>query len=62
LEKKLYRINKGKKLCGVCTGLAEYFDLDVNIVRLITVVAALTSFGIVGYIAAAIIIPEKPPV
>ena len=62
MEKKLYRINKGKKLCGVCTGLAEYFDLDVNIVRLITVVAALTSFGIVGYIAAAIIIPEKPPV
>lgn len=60
MEKKLYRINKGKKLCGVCTGLAEYFDLDVNIVRLITVVAALTSFGIVAYVAAALILPEKP--
>lgn len=62
MGKKLYRINQGKMLCGVCTGLAEYFDLDVSLVRLITVVAAFTSVGIVGYIAAAIIIPEKPPV
>lgn len=60
MNKKLYRIKEGKMLCGVCTGIAAYFDLDVSVVRLITIVAACTSVGIVAYIAAAVVIPEKP--
>lgn len=61
MQKKLYRIKEGKKLCGVCGGLAEYFELDVTLVRLITVVACLCAgIGVIAYIAAALIVPEKP--
>jgi phage shock protein C len=61
MPKKLYRINEGKMLCGVCTGIADYFTLDVSIVRLIFVLAGFAGgSGIIAYIAAAFIIPEKP--
>ncbi len=62
MTKKLYRIMEGKKVCGVCTGIAEYFQLDVNLVRLVVVVGTLMSAGVglFGYIAAAFILPEKP--
>ena len=61
MSKKLYRINEGKMLCGVCTGLADYFSLDVSIVRLLFVFGALMGFaGVIAYFAAAFIIPENP--
>ncbi|HAN21698.1 MAG: PspC domain-containing protein [Clostridiales bacterium GWF2_36_10] len=58
--KRLYRINEGKMLCGVCTGVADYFQLDVNIIRLIAVFSGFMGAGVLAYIAAAFIIPEKP--
>ena len=61
MEKRLYRVMKDKKLCGVCTGLAKHFSLDTTIVRLIFV--ALTLFvggGILAYILCALLIPEEP--
>lgn len=60
MQKKLYKIEDGKKLCGVCGGLAEYFDVDPTLVRLGWVL--LTFFagsGILAYIVAAIIMPKK---
>ena len=61
MEKKLYRINEGKKLAGVCTGLAKYFNLDVTIIRLIWVACVLLGgSGILLYIIAALLIPEAP--
>ena len=33
MEKKLYRSRKDRKICGVCGGLAKYFDIDPTIVR-----------------------------
>lgn len=61
MEKKLYRIMKDKKIAGVCTGVAEYFKLDVSIVRLVWVLFALGwGAGLVAYIACALLIPEKP--
>ncbi len=60
MEKKLYRINEGKMLAGVCTGLAEYFNIDVTIVRLVCVVLGFSSVGVIAYIAGMFIIPEKP--
>ena len=61
MEKKLYKSKTNKKICGVCGGIAEYFNMDVNIVRLI---AALTvvfaGCGLLAYIIAAILLPEKP--
>ena len=60
MEKKLYRVMKGKQLCGVCTGLAQYFKLDVTIVRLAAVLLALFGPGVVAYIVCALVIPEEP--
>lgn len=60
-QKRLYKIEDGKMLCGVCGGIAEYFDLDPTLVRLgfvaITVMGA--GSGLLGYIVAAIIMPNK---
>ena len=59
--KKLYRSRKDTKIAGVCGGIAEYFNIDSNIIRLL---AVLTIFfgggGIIAYIIAWIIIPLKP--
>ncbi len=61
MEKKLYKIENGKKLCGVCNGLAEYLKLDVSIVRVLWVFLALCgSLGLWLYIACALILPWKP--
>ena len=60
MEKKLYRVMKGKQLCGVCTGLAQYFKLDVTIVRLADVLLALFGPGVIAYIVCALVIPEEP--
>ncbi len=59
--KKLVRPRTGRMLAGVCKGLADYFGIDVTIVRV--VYALLTAFsvvvgGIIAYIIMMIIIPE----
>ena len=60
MEKKLYRVMKGKQLCGVCTGLAQYFKLDVTVVRVCAALLALFGPGLVAYLVCALIIPEEP--
>ena len=37
MEKRLYKSGKNKVLCGVCGGIAEYFNIDPLIVRLVFV-------------------------
>lgn len=60
-NKKLYRIKRGAMLAGVCNGIGLYLDVDPTIIRLIWALLALAyGFGIVAYIAAALIIPEAP--
>jgi phage shock protein PspC (stress-responsive transcriptional regulator) len=58
--KRLYKSSSDKVLFGVCGGIAEYFDVDPVIIRLLVVVFALTGAGILFYIFAAVIIGEKP--
>lgn len=59
MKKKLYKSNTEKKLCGVCGGIAEYFDFDVTLVRLAWVLFTLLGgSGIVAYIIAALVIPD----
>ena len=59
--KKLYRIREGRKLAGVCGGLGEYFEIDPTLVRLAWVLLIfLGGSGVLAYIIAALIIPEKP--
>ena len=63
MEKKLYRIEEGKKIAGVCGGVAEYFNIDPTVVRLgWALISAFAGAGIVAYIAAAIIMPVKSEV
>lgn len=58
-EKKLYRVQNGKMICGVCQGIGEYFQVDPNVVRIGTVILGCMGLGVVAYIVAAIILPEK---
>ena len=60
MEKKLYRNTSNKMIAGVCSGLAEYIGIDPTVVRLIWALIALTGAGILAYLVAALIIPEKP--
>ena len=60
MSKRLYRIEQGKILAGVCGGIAEYFDVDPSLVRLAWVLfCAVGGSGVLAYIVAAIIIPKK---
>jgi len=59
--KKLYLSKNDKKLCGVCGGLAEYFEIDPTLIRLLWVLAVIfAGAGILAYIIAAIVIPKSP--
>ncbi|MDD3183812.1 MAG: PspC domain-containing protein [Anaerostipes sp.] len=58
-KKKLYKSRIDNKICGVCGGLAEYFDVDSTLVRLAMVIVGLWGPGIILYIIAAIIMPDK---
>ena len=60
MDKKLYKSNTDKKLCGVCGGIAEYFDMDSTVIRLLWMFLVLfAGGGIIAYIIAAIIMPNK---
>ncbi|MDE5701445.1 PspC domain-containing protein [uncultured Bacteroides sp.] len=61
-KKRLVRPRTGRMLSGVCAGLADYFGLDVSLVRIVYTLATIfTAFaGIIIYIILLIIIPEGP--
>lgn len=59
MSKKLYKSQNSRMLCGVCGGIAEYFNIDPTIVRLIFVFLGLSGgTGILFYIIAAVVIPN----
>ncbi len=60
MEKKLYRNPNNKIIAGVCSGLAEYINIDPTIVRVIWALVGLSGAGIIAYLICALIIPEKP--
>lgn len=59
-RKRLYRNVNDKMLCGVCSGLADYFNIDPTLVRLAWVVLGLMGGGLLAYIIASIVIPVNP--
>lgn len=60
MKKRLYKIERGKKICGVCGGIGEYFNIDPTVIRLIWVFLVLCAgTGILAYIVAALIMPTK---
>ncbi len=63
MKNKLYRSKKDCVIGGVCGGIAEYFDIDTTLVRLLAVlVFFFGGSGIVAYIIGWIIIPQNPNV
>ncbi len=61
MEKRLYRSRSNRMIWGVCGGLANYFNVDSTIVRLIAVLFLfLGGFAILAYIILAIVVPLEP--
>lgn len=59
--KKLYRSTKNRMLGGVCGGIAEYFELDPTIIRVLFVLfSVFAGGGILAYIMLWLIIPREP--
>ncbi len=56
--KKLYRSIENRKIAGVCGGLAEYFDLDPVIVRIVFVLSVFVG-GLLVYLVIWIMVPFK---
>jgi phage shock protein C len=60
-RKKLIRPQADRKIAGVCAGVAEYFDLDVTLVRVVwLLVAIFGGCGLLAYLIAWIVIPSEP--
>jgi phage shock protein C len=58
--RKLYRSRTNRKLAGVCGGLAQYFNTDATLIRVLFVVLALLGGpGLVIYLLMWIIVPEE---
>ena len=59
--KRLRRVLADKKIAGVCAGFAEYFEMDVTLVRLIWIALFLLppSPGFIIYVVAWIILPKS---
>ena len=60
MNRKLYKSTTDKKICGVCGGVAQFFNIDSTIVRLVTVLLILgVGTGLLIYIIAALIMPTE---
>jgi phage shock protein C len=61
-RERLVRVRAGRKVAGVCAGVAEYFDLDVTLVRAIWLIVALAppGIGLIAYVIGWIVMPEEP--
>ena len=60
--KKLLRSRKNRMIAGVCAGIGEYLGVDPTVIRLLWVVLTLFTgivIGLIAYIIAWVIIPEK---
>ena len=63
MNKRIYKNREKKMLCGVCAGLAEYFDIDPTLVRVVWAVISLGyGIGLLAYIVCAIVFPDKSEV
>lgn len=59
MAKKLTRSKTDKKLAGVCGGIAEFFDVDVTVIRILWVLATfMGGSGLLAYIICALLMPE----
>lgn len=61
---RLYRNRRKGMVFGVCAGLAEYFGVDVSIVRVLVVIGAIifTPMFVVAYLLLGVLLPTKPEI
>lgn len=58
--KRLFRVREGRLVAGVTSGLAAYFGVDVNLVRLaFGIFTVFYGLGVLLYLVAWVIIPEE---
>lgn len=62
--KRLYRSERDVKICGLCGGLADYFNIDPTLIRLIVAAVIIFSGGsaLVLYIIACLVVPKESEV
>jgi phage shock protein C len=61
-RKRLHRSTTNRVIAGVCGGLAEYFNIDPTIVRIVAVLGLLiTGSTFWVYVILAIVMPKAPP-
>lgn len=61
MRKRLYKMEEGKKLDGVCGGIAEYLNVDPTVIRLAWAILTLFTVGtgVLAYLVCAILMPRK---
>ena len=63
MHKRLYRSNTNRVIAGVCGGIAEYFNIDPIIIRIVAIALLLAgSAGFWAYIILWIVVPKNPGV
>ena len=60
MKKRIYKNREKKMLCGVCAGVAEYFDIDPTIVRILWIAGIFLSLGtgVLAYLLCWFLIPN----
>ena len=59
--KKLMRSRTDKKIAGVCGGFADYFEVDVTLLRILwLMLVCIGGWGVIGYVIAWIAMPQQP--
>jgi len=60
-RKRLVRPREGRRIAGVALGLAEYFDLDVTLVRLVWAISVIfAGCGLLAYFVGWVVMPSEP--
>lgn len=60
MKKRLKRSKRDSKLLGVCAGIANFFDIDPTLVRIIWIIfTCLFGTGIIAYFIMALIMPDE---
>ncbi|MCT4685848.1 PspC domain-containing protein [Vallitalea sp.] len=61
MDKRLFRSRDNQMICGVCSGIAKYFNIDPTIVRILFLITLFTwGTGVLIYIICSIVIPFEP--
>jgi len=62
-KKKLYRSNEDRWLAGVCGGIAEYFDVDSTLIRVLFILFSfVVGGGLIIYIILWLVMPPEPDI